>query len=66
VKGLRVALFGYEVALGAEHDRQDAVVLGRVGSGRTRALRLVERDRLPVEPGFDAGVEHVDRETEAR
>src|SRR5436309_1342723 len=55
-----------EGALSAEHDGENAVVLGRVGPGRTRALRLAERDRLPVEQGLDARVHHVDRETEAR
>src|SRR5262245_15734826 len=63
---VRAALFaGREGALGAEHDGQDAVVLGRVGAGRTRALRLAEGERLPIEPSLDARVEHVDGETEA-
>src|SRR5215510_219517 len=48
---LRAALFaGREGALSAEHHGEDAVVLGRIGAGRTCALRLVERERLPVEP----------------
>src|SRR5262245_49305696 len=68
VKRLRVVwLFGgRKRALSAEGNRQDTIVLGRVEAGWTCALRLSEGDRLPVEPGLDAGVEHVNRETEAR
>src|SRR5262245_25117082 len=51
-------------AHGAETDRYDAVVLSRVGPGWTRALCLVERDRLAFECGFDVRIEHLDRETE--
>src|SRR5262245_33418415 len=54
-----------EAALGAEYDRDDALVLGRVDAGRTCALGLVERDRLSFERGLDAGVEHVNCKTEA-
>src|SRR5262249_36546161 len=56
---------GGEVALSAEHGRDDALVLGHVGAGRTQALRLPKGDRLPVERGVDVRVEHLDRETEA-
>src|SRR5262249_29784633 len=61
----RASVAGREGALGAESDGEDALVLGRVGASWTRTLRLGERDRLPVEVGLDAGVENVNRETEA-
>src|SRR5215510_15654826 len=54
-----------EGALSPERYGEDAVVLGEVGAGRTCALRLVERERLPFEPSLHAGVEHVDGKTEA-
>src|SRR5438093_188040 len=54
-----------EQAHGAEPGGDDALIPGRIGAGWACALRLVERDRLPFECGFDARVEHLDRETEA-
>jgi hypothetical protein len=43
------SLFARENPLCAEHHRHNALVLGRVEAGRTQALRLAERHRLPVE-----------------
>src|SRR5215510_6528458 len=60
-----VVLFaGRKSALGAEHDGEDAVVLGEVGSGRTCALRLGEGDSLSVKRGLDPRPLHVDCESE--
>src|SRR5262245_22350774 len=50
----------------AEPGRQDAVVSSGVSSGRARALCLGERDRLAFERGFNARIEHLNRETESR
>src|SRR4051812_14943845 len=54
-----------ESALSAEHGGEDTLVLGKVAASRTCALRLAERDRLPLERGLNAGVLHVNREPEA-
>src|SRR5690349_15262849 len=59
------ALFGHETTLGTESNGQDALVLGCVAASRTQALRLAERDRLPLECGLNAGVLHINCETEA-
>src|SRR5262245_20846936 len=56
---------GHEAALGGEYARDDALILGRIEAGGTCTLGLGERDQLSVERGLDAGVEHVNRETEA-
>src|SRR5262245_4015407 len=59
------SLLGNERTLSAECYSQDALVLGGVDSGRTQALRLAERDLLPVERCFNARVDHINREAEA-
>src|SRR5215510_6117330 len=59
------SLFRNERTLSAERYSQNTLVLGRVEAARTQALRLAERDLLPLEPGLDARVEHVNREAEA-
>src|SRR5215813_12896788 len=59
------SLLGDERPLSAERDSQDALIFGRVDSGRTQALCLAERDLLPVKRGLNARVHHINRETEA-
>src|SRR5262245_19986707 len=54
-----------EIALRAEDHGEGALIFGRIESGRTCALRLAERARLPGKRRFDTRVEHIDRETKA-
>src|SRR5262249_49946784 len=54
-----------EIALRAEDHGEGALIFGRIESGRTCALRLAERDRLPGKRRFDTRVEDIDRETKA-
>src|SRR4029077_5119931 len=49
-----------------EAEGDDALLLGEIAARRTQALSLTERHRLPVECGFDAGIEHLNRQPEAR
>src|SRR5262245_26623611 len=51
-------------ALRTKYHGQDALILGCIQSGRTRALRFGERDRLSVKRAFDAHVLHVNCKTE--
>src|SRR6186997_2897642 len=57
------ALVAAPAALGAEHDRGQALVLDRVGAGRTCAV-LGKRQNRAVERCLDPGVDHVDRKPE--
>src|SRR5262245_43478067 len=61
----RVSVGGREGPLRAEHHGEDAIVLGRVDTSRTGALRFGERDQLTVECRLDARIENVNRKTEA-
>src|SRR5262245_50419167 len=63
---LAISITGGEGAHGTEPDGDDALVLGGVEAGRTQALRLAERHRLPIKRGFDAGIEHLNRQPPPR
>src|SRR5438132_1757247 len=54
-----------EATRGAEIDRQDALILGRVDAGRASPDALRQRDLGAFEGGLDVEIQHLDRKPEA-